>query len=75
MWAGEAVELEIPKSWQRQSIRDLDVRARYHVNIIAVRRGSTGQLTVAPGGDYVLEGKDAVVTLGRNEDINRLHDL
>ena len=69
------VELEIPKSWQHRSIRDLDVRARYHVNIIAVRRGSTGQLTVAPGGDYVLEGKDAVVTLGRNEDINRLHDL
>ena len=69
------VELEIPKSWQHRSIRDLDVRAKYHVNIIAVRKGSTGTLEVAPGGDYVLEAKDAVVTLGRNEDINRLHDL
>lgn len=69
------VELEIPKSWQHRSIRDLDVRAKHHVNIIAVRKGSTGLLDVAPGGDYVLESKDAVVTLGRNEDINRLHDL
>ena len=69
------VELEIPKSWQHRSIRDLDVRAKHHVNIIAVRKGSTGTLEVAPGGDYVLEAKDAVVTLGRNEDINRLHDL
>ena len=69
------VELEIPKSWQHRSIRDLDVRAKHHVNIIAVRKGSTGTLEVAPGGDYVLESKDAVVTLGRNEDINRLHDL
>ena len=69
------VELEIPKSWQHRSIRDLDVRAKHHVNIIAVRKGSTGMLDVAPGGDYVLESKDAVVTLGRNEDINRLHDL
>ena len=69
------VELEIPKSWQRQSIRDLDVRAKYHVNIIAVRKGSNGLLDVSPGGDYVLEARDAVVTLGRNEDINRLHDL
>ena len=69
------VELEIPKSWQQRSIRDLDVRAKHHVNIIAVRKGSTGTLEVAPGGDYVLEAKDAVVTLGRNEDINRLHDL
>ena len=69
------VELEIPKSWQHRSIRDLDVRAKHHVNIIAVRKGSTGTLEVAPGVDYVLEAKDAVVTLGRNEDINRLHDL
>ena len=69
------VELEIPKSWQHRSIRDLDVRAKHHVNIIAVRKGSTGMLDVAPGGDYLLEAKDAVVTLGRNEDINRLHDL
>ena len=69
------VELEIPKSWQQRSIRDLDVRAKHHVNIIAVRKGSTGTLEVAPGGDYILEPKDAVVTLGRNEDINRLHDL
>lgn len=69
------VELEIPKSWQHRSIRDLDVRAKHHVNIIAVRKGSTGTLEVAPGGDYILESKDAVVTLGRNEDINRLHDL
>lgn len=69
------VELEIPKSWQHRSIRDLDVRAKHHVNVIAVRKGSTGMLDVAPGGDYVLESKDAVVTLGRNEDINRLHDL
>ena len=69
------VELEIPKSWQHRSIRDLDVRAKHHVNIIAVRKGSTGMLDVAPGGDYVLKSKDAVVTLGRNEDINRLHDL
>ena len=69
------VELEIPKSWQHRSIRDLDIRAKHHVNIIAVRKGSTGMLDVAPGGDYLLEAKDAVVTLGRNEDINRLHDL
>ena len=69
------VELEIPKSWQHRSSRDLDIRAKHHVNIIAVRKGSTGMLDVAPGGDYLLEAKDAVVTLGRNEDINRLHDL
>lgn len=69
------VELEVPKVWQHKTIKELDVRAKYHVNIIAVRKGGTGSLDVAPGGDYVLEPRDAVVNLGRNDDINRLHDL
>ena len=30
---------------------------------------------VAPGADYVLQQSDVVVTLGRNDDIGRLHDL
>lgn len=69
------VELGTPKSWQNRTIRELDVRAKFHVNIIAIRKAVGGELLVAPGGDYVLGPKDTVVTLGRNDDINRLHDL
>lgn len=69
------VELDAPKSWQGKTIRGLDVRARHHVNIIAIRKAEIHDLEVAPGGDYVIQPKDVVVTLGRNEDINRLHDL
>lgn len=69
------VEMDVPKSWQGKTIRDLDIRARHHVNIIAVRKGGSSELKVAPGGDYVLEPKDVAVTLGRNDDISRLYDL
>lgn len=70
------VELSAPKPWQGHSIRELDVRARYGVNIIAVRRrGDAHDLEVAPGADYVVSAGDVVVTLGRNENISRLHDL
>ncbi len=69
------VELGAPKSWQGKTIRDLDVRAKYNVNIIAIRKVNSTELLVAPGGDYVVEPKDIVVTLGRNDDINDLHDL
>ena len=68
------VELGAPKAWVGKTIRDLDVRARHHVNIIAIHTAS-GEMLVAPGADYVLAPKDIVVTLGRTEDINRLHDL
>ena len=68
------VELTAPKSWQGKTLRDLDVRARYHVSVIAVR-DREGELDVAPGADHVI-GKDSkLVVLGRSEHINRLHDL
>lgn len=69
------VELGAPKAWVGKTIRGLDIRAKHHVNVIAIRKTERGELIVSPGGDYVVEPKDAIVTLGRTEDINRLHDL
>ena len=69
------IETAIPKAWQNKTLKELDVRARYHVNIIAVRKGRMGELNISPGAGYRLEPGDAVVTLGRDEDINRLQEL
>ena len=67
------VELTTPKSWKGKTLAELNVRAKYHVNIIAVR-GEDEALNFAPGGDFPLTG-GMVVVLGRMEYINRLHDL
>ncbi len=69
------VETAVPKIWLFKTIKDLDVRVKYNVNIIAVRRGKEGEMNIAPGADYVLGEGDVVVTLGRTEAINRLQDL
>ena len=69
------VEPAAPRSWVGHTLKELDVRAKYGVNIIAIRHGASSRLEVAPGADYALRSGDVVVTLGRNEDINRLHDL
>lgn len=69
------VELATPKAWQGHSLSELNVRARYGVNVIAIRKGESEDLEVAPGGDYVLGAGDVVVTLGRNEAISILHEL
>ena len=68
------VELAAPRSWQGRTLRELDVRVRHHVNVIALR-DRDGELDVAPGGEHVV-GKDSMlVVVGRTEHINRLHDL
>lgn len=67
------LELSAPQSWQGKSLRELDVRNRHHVNVIAIRKN--GELNVAPSPDLPLESGDQVVTLGRYEDINLLHEV
>lgn len=67
------LELSAPQSWQGKSLRELDVRNRHHVNVIAIRKN--GELNVAPSPDLPLESGDQVVVLGRYEDINLLHEV
>ncbi len=67
------LELSAPQSWQGKSLRELDVRNRHHVNVIAIRKN--GELNVTPSPDLPLESGDQVVALGRYEDINLLHEV
>ena len=55
--------------------RDILESAERAIYDIAMRKGGSGELNVAPGASYVIEPGDAVVALGRTEDINHLQDL
>ena len=68
------LELEIPRGWVGQTLADLNVRARHKVNVIAVRQSGDGDMIVAPGGEYVFRSRDVAIVVGRNENINALHE-
>ncbi len=69
------VEIPVPQDWVHKTLRELDVRNRYGVNIIALRRGPKHAFVIAPGGEDVLEPTDVVVALGRDKNINRIQKL
>ena len=56
------IEVPAPKSWQGKSLRELNVRARLGVNIIAIK--SESGINVSPAADYQIEQKDIMVVLG-----------
>jgi trk system potassium uptake protein TrkA len=56
------VELPAPKSWQGKTLKELNVRARLGVNIIAVKDG--GEINVSPAADYCIDEEDIMVVLG-----------
>jgi trk system potassium uptake protein TrkA len=56
------IEVPAPKSWQGKSLRELNVRAKLGVNIIAIK--SEGGINVSPAADYTIATKDVMVVLG-----------
>lgn len=64
------VEVDLPAGWAGRTIRELDVRARFKVNVIAVRRGQ--EINVAPGADCALEHGDRLLVLGEDGAISAL---
>lgn len=67
------VEQLLPRTWAGSSIVALDIRAKYNLTIIAVRRGE--DMTISPGRDFTFQTGDCLVVLGRNSDIRRLEHL
>ena len=64
------VELKVKEEWIGKSIRELDFRNRYHLNIVDFRRD--GKLDSFPDPDDVLQRDDIIITVGKNEDLSRI---
>lgn len=66
-------ELKVPESMVGQTLLETDVRHRFGVTVLVVKRHDT--LTVSPATDYTFEHDDLLVVIGNDQDIARLHDL
>ena len=67
------VERRVPATWVGKTILELDIRAKHHITIIAVRR--SGVMNIAPSRDFTFQEGDSMVVLGENYDIRKLEQL
>jgi trk system potassium uptake protein TrkA len=76
------IELKAPGAFHDKTLRDLNLRARYNVNLVAIRRTATvpaagGEATekeslAVPQPDSVIRADDTLVLIGANTDLARL---
>ena len=67
------LELPAPKDWLGKTLKELNVRAKLGVNIIAVKQGSV--VNVAPGADYEIQLGDIMVVLGDTDALGTVQKL
>ena len=64
------VEITPPESWVGKSIRNLALRTKYGINVLAMRRQD--QLNILPNIDEPIDAQDTIVLLGSYDVINQL---
>ena len=67
------LEIPAPKTWVGKSLKELNVRAKLGVNIIAVESGET--TNVSPSADYKIQAGDVMVVLGENYALEAVQKL
>ena len=67
------IEVPAPKRWLDKTLKELNVRAKLGVNIIAVERGS--KIDVSPAADYRIMEGDIMVVLGDADALSTVQKL
>lgn len=70
-------EFKVPKSFIGKSIRELNIRAKYDVNVLSIKSSEKKryQIRVVPKPDYVFQDNDIIVVAGEVKSINRLKSI
>ena len=55
-------EVEVPESWVGKSIGELDIRRKFGINILGIKRSGKTDVTITP--DTVLSGEITILALG-----------
>ena len=67
------VEVPVPAAWQDKSLKELNIRAKVGVNILAIRR--EGKMNVSPNADFTFRSGDVVVVLGDSAALEAVQKL
>ncbi len=63
-------EVEIKDEWIGKTILEINPRANYNINIIAIKNGVDTDITIDPS--RIIKEGDVLLVLGRNDDIKKI---
>ncbi|KXZ39337.1 trk system potassium uptake protein TrkA [Alkalithermobacter thermoalcaliphilus JW-YL-7 = DSM 7308] len=64
------VEIACPQTWIGKSIKELNLRASYGINVMAIKQGAN--INISPAAEDTLQENDILIVIGKNQDINKI---
>ncbi len=66
-------EIVTPKIWHGKTLNELNIRANYGINVVALKRGE--EINVSPVAEDTIESGDIIVAIGSEEDLTKVEIL
>ena len=63
------LEIPVPESWTGRTIGQIDIRKKYNINIMGIKKDGKLELLLSP--DVVLAKDTTMLVLGRNKDLQK----
>lgn len=57
------VEMVPPRKWVGSSLKTLDLRNNFGINVLGIRKAQGARLSISPGPDYVIEETDQLLVI------------
>lgn len=67
------IEVKAPESWVGKDIKTLDVRAKYGINIMAIKSGT--DINISPRATDLVDTDDILVVIGSIDDLSKIEGL
>ncbi len=69
------MELHAPRNWVGKALSDLDLRTKYGVNILGIRKHPGESLKISPAADYIIETDDQLLVIVQNDEFEKFEYL
>lgn len=66
------IEYAVLQSWIGKDLRDLNLRAKYGVTVVAMRNRNEEGVNISPKADTKIKGGDILIVVGDNDDLKKL---
>lgn len=67
------IEIQALDEWIGSTLKDVKLRSKYGINVMAIKRGD--EVNLSPAADDIIENGDIIVAIGSAEDLSRLEGI
>lgn len=69
------IEILAPEKWVGKTFKELDLRNKFGINVLGIRKNPKDHLSISPAADYVIDPNDCLLVIADNTLFSKFEDI